>query len=73
MKPERHLHENLPITLKNGQTLMESILIIDDEPFIRENVQRVLSEDGYRVLEAANGAQARELVASDEVDLALLD
>ncbi|WP_305732601.1 sigma-54-dependent transcriptional regulator [Trichlorobacter ammonificans] len=52
---------------------MESILIIDDEPFIRENVQRVLSEDGYRVLEAADGAQARELVLSDEVDLALLD
>lgn len=36
--------------LKNGQKLMESILIIDDEPFIRENVQRVLHEDGYHVL-----------------------
>lgn len=52
---------------------MESILIIDDEPFIRESVTRVLSEDGYRVLEAANGAEARDIVISDEVDLALLD
>ena len=29
---------------------MESILIIDDEPFIRESVNRVLSEDGYWLL-----------------------
>jgi len=52
---------------------MESILIIDDEPFIRENVQRVLHEDGYHVLEAANSKQALKLISSDEVDLALLD
>ena len=53
--------------------LKETIVIIDDESFIRENVQRILSEDGYRVLEAANGAEALELVSSDEIDLALLD
>ncbi len=53
--------------------LKETIVIIDDEAFIRENVQRILSEDGYRVLEAANGAEALELMAHDEVDLALLD
>jgi len=53
--------------------LKETIVIIDDEAFIRENVQRILSEDGYRVLEAANGAEALELMAHEEVDLALLD
>ena len=53
--------------------LTETILIIDDESFIRENVQRILNEDGYRVLEASNGSEALELVGSDEVDLALLD
>lgn len=52
---------------------METILIVDDEAFIRENVQRILSEDGYRVLEAANGQQAIELIASEEIDLTLLD
>lgn len=52
---------------------METILIVDDEAFIRENVQRILSEDGYRVLEAANSQQAQELIASEEIDLALLD
>lgn len=73
MKAEQGLHEKTPKTINTGLKIMESILIIDDEPFIRENVQRVLSEDGYRVLEAENGQQARDLVASDEVDLALLD
>jgi len=52
---------------------METILIVDDEAFIRENVQRILSEDGYRVLEAANGQQALEIIAGDEIDLTLLD
>ena len=52
---------------------METILIVDDEAFIRENVQRILSEDGYRVLEAANGQQALELMGDEEIDLTLLD
>ncbi|GAM07797.1 acetoacetate metabolism regulatory protein AtoC [Geobacter sp. OR-1] len=52
---------------------MEKILIIDDEPFIRENVERILGEDGYQVLAAADGTTASELVSAEEVDLVLLD
>lgn len=52
---------------------MEKILIIDDEDFIRENVNRVLRDEGYQVIPAVNGRSALELVASEEVDLALLD
>ncbi|MDD2734228.1 MAG: sigma-54 dependent transcriptional regulator [Desulfuromonadaceae bacterium] len=52
---------------------MEKILIIDDEAFIRENVSRILSEDGFEVCQAANGQEASEQVASGEIDLALLD
>ncbi|MBU5612610.1 sigma-54-dependent transcriptional regulator [Geomonas azotofigens] len=52
---------------------MEKILIIDDEAFICENVQRILSSEGFEVLAAGSGQQARELVASEEIDLALLD
>ncbi|QWV95012.1 sigma-54 dependent transcriptional regulator [Geomonas oryzisoli] len=52
---------------------MEKILIIDDEAFICENVQRILSSEGFEVLAAASGQQARDLVASEEIDLALLD
>jgi DNA-binding NtrC family response regulator len=52
---------------------MEKILIIDDESFIRENVARILGDEGYQVCQAANGSEAREQVASGEIDLALLD
>jgi DNA-binding NtrC family response regulator len=52
---------------------MEKILIIDDESFIRENVARILGDEGYEVCQAANGDDARDQVASGEIDLALLD
>ncbi len=52
---------------------MEKILIIDDETFIRDNVVRILGEDGYHVLSAPNGQTAEELVSAEEIDLALLD
>ena len=52
---------------------MEKILIIDDEEFIRATVDRVLKEEGYQVLPAVDGRSALELVASEEIDLALLD
>ena len=52
---------------------MEKILIIDDEAFICENVQRILSSEGFQVCTAATGQEARDIVASEEIDLALLD
>jgi len=52
---------------------MEKILIIDDEEFIRENVDRILRDEGYQVIGAADGRSALEMAASEEVDLALLD
>jgi len=52
---------------------MEKILIIDDEAFICENVQRILSSEGFEVCTAASGQEARDIVASEEIDLALLD
>ena len=52
---------------------MEKILIIDDEAFICENVQRILAGEGFQVCAASSGQEAREIVASEEIDLALLD
>lgn len=52
---------------------MEKILIIDDEAFIRENVERILVDESYQVCSAASGLEAREIVAENEIDLALLD
>ncbi len=52
---------------------MERILIVDDEAFIRENLERILAEDGYRPLSAADGDEALRQVSEAEVDLVLLD
>ncbi len=52
---------------------MEKILIIDDEAFICENVQRILSGEGFQVRAAQTGQEALDIVASEQIDLALLD
>ncbi|PLX69406.1 MAG: Fis family transcriptional regulator [Denitrovibrio sp.] len=52
---------------------MERILIVDDEAFIRENLERVLQSDGYRTISAENGNEALTAISEQEVDLVLLD
>src|SRR3954464_10965743 len=52
---------------------MATILVVDDEPDIRTLVQLNLELDGHRVVTAANGAEALELIAYEVPDLMLLD
>jgi two-component system, NtrC family, nitrogen regulation response regulator NtrX len=49
------------------------ILVVDDEPDIRNLIQEILSEEGYRVATAANAAGARDQVRRHPPDLILLD
>ena len=52
---------------------MKRILVVDDEPAIRDLVQMVLSREGYQVMTASDGQSA--LAAADAVkpDLIVLD
>ena len=52
---------------------MTQVLVVDDEPTIREIVVRYLQRDGYATLEAADGDRARELVERESPDLVVLD
>ncbi|NIQ96943.1 MAG: response regulator, partial [Desulfuromonadales bacterium] len=52
---------------------MEKILIVDDEAFIRENLERILVEDGYRPHSTESPEKAIAQVAEEEIDLVLLD
>ena len=52
---------------------MTTVLVVDDEPTIREIVARYLERAGYRTLEAADGNRARELLERDPPDLVVLD
>ena len=49
------------------------ILIIEDEPDIRKNLEYNLSREGYSVLTAASIAEAEELIYSNNLSLILLD
>ena len=53
----------------------ETILVVDDDPQVREVVARMLETDGYLVLRAADGDEARMLLttAVGPVDLLLVD
>ena len=49
------------------------ILVVDDEPDIRNLVQEILIDEGYDVVVAENAANARELRRNRRPDLILLD
>jgi PAS domain S-box-containing protein len=53
----------------------ELVLVVDDEATIRDVTQKILARHGYRVLLAANGAEAMHLFAQHraEVQLVLTD
>ena len=50
-----------------------SILVVDDEPDIRDNLRDILTDLGYDVDTAADGAEALDLVGKKHYDVALLD
>jgi DNA-binding NtrC family response regulator len=49
------------------------ILVVDDEPDIRELVRDILEDEGHQVSVAENGESARTLFAREKPDLVLLD
>lgn len=49
------------------------IMVVDDEPDIRQLVSEILEDEGYKVVVAENAAKARELHRSRKPDLILLD
>ena len=52
---------------------MATILVVDDEPIVRDVVVRYLQRDGFTTLEAGNGDDARELIRTREPSLVVLD
>lgn len=52
---------------------MKSILLVEDDPFIRDITSVKLSENGYAVQTASDGESALEIVKREQPDLVLLD
>ena len=54
-------------------TDLRTVLVVDDDPDIRDLVQFGLEDEGYRVLTAPHGQAALELLVRSPIDLILLD
>lgn len=54
-------------------TPSERILVVDDEPMVREVVVAYLEREGFRVYEASTGAGALQQIARQRPDLVVLD
>jgi two-component system response regulator MprA len=50
-----------------------NVLVVDDEPTLRDALERALRAEGYHVSTAADGGAALERMASDRPDLVVLD
>jgi DNA-binding NtrC family response regulator len=51
----------------------QSILVVDDEPGIRQTLYRVLTSEQYGVIPVANAMEALERLAAQPVNLAIVD
>lgn len=52
---------------------MPKILVVDDAMFMRTKASRLLTSEGYQVVEAVNGAEAVERFKAEKPDLVLMD
>lgn len=53
--------------------MAQKILVVDDEPSVVQIVTYALSKQGYEVLQAFDGQQALDTVATEQPDLVVLD
>ncbi len=52
---------------------MPTVLVVDDEPIVRDVVVRYLQRDGFETLVAADGDSARQLIEDSPPQLVVLD
>lgn len=63
----------VPPAVSSGQEEGESVLVVDDEPLVRDLLVQFLSLRGFRVRGAKGGAEALTMIAESRPDLILLD
>ena len=51
----------------------KTIMVVDDEPDIRESVEMILSKNGYKVITAVNGDDCLEKLKTAKPNLILMD
>ena len=67
--PERH---DVLVT-PEARAATTTVLVVDDEPIVRDVVVRYLRHAGYRTLEAGDGEEAWRLIVEAEPSIVVLD
>lgn len=52
---------------------LRKILVVDDQPMLREFIEVVIREEGRKILQAESGERALEIARSEKPDLILMD
>jgi CheY-like chemotaxis protein len=63
----------IPEAKGNSMTLAKTILVVDDDHDLREGLKTMLQSQGFRTLEADDGAVAQQMIDRHRPDLVLLD
>jgi two-component system response regulator MprA len=61
------------LTLHSATTRVPRILVVEDDPILRQTIAEALDDDGYAVAAAADAFAALELVRESPPDLAIVD
>jgi CheY-like chemotaxis protein len=71
----QELTANMPAPVEEAKRVGETILLVEDEQAVRTLARRILTQRGYRVIEAANGREALEIARTqlDEIDALVTD
>jgi DNA-binding response OmpR family regulator len=56
-----------------GQRFARPVLVVDDDEATRAAERAVLTDDGFRVIEARDGAEAMRVITNDPPALVVLD
>lgn len=68
-----NLQSNMRVWSRSDPNLSQQILLVDDEPRLREAFSRLLAADGRVVLTATCGCEALEILEQGKVDVVVLD
>lgn len=53
--------------------MAQQVLVVEDDPTLRQMYERVLSKLGWQILQAKDGEQAQQLLAENHPSLVFLD
>ncbi len=65
--------EDSPYHSEDSPSTPPTVLVVDDEPTIREVVACMLEDEGYAVRQATDGLEALQEIEAEEIDLVLSD